>query len=83
MNRAFYFLSQGATTTEETSTSFLPSGMTGIGNQKAARSGIAPSPSTWRRRPTTRRRASPASRRRAICSTPRAEEIAAGARPGR
>jgi len=37
MNRAFYFLSQGATKTGETSTSFLPQGMTGIGNDKAAK----------------------------------------------
>ena len=37
MNRAFYFLSQGATKTGETSTSYLPQGMTGIGNDKAAR----------------------------------------------
>ncbi len=36
MNRAFYFLSQGATTTGDTSTTYLPEGMTGIGNQKAA-----------------------------------------------
>ena len=37
MNRAFYFLSQGATKTGETSTSYLPQGMTGIGNDKAAK----------------------------------------------
>jgi|WetSurSiteA1Bulk_404760.scaffolds.fasta_scaffold00006_22 Zn-dependent metalloprotease len=37
MNRAFYFLSQGATKTGETSTSYLPDGMTGIGNDKAAK----------------------------------------------
>jgi len=37
MNRAFYFLSQGAAKTGETSTSFLPQGMTGIGNDKAAK----------------------------------------------
>jgi Zn-dependent metalloprotease len=37
MNRAFYFLSQGATKTGETSTTYLPQGMTGIGNDKAAR----------------------------------------------
>ncbi|MGZ8381812.1 MAG: M4 family metallopeptidase, partial [Nitrospira sp.] len=37
MNRAFYFLSQGVTKTGETSTSYLPQGMTGIGNDKAAR----------------------------------------------
>ena len=37
MNRGFYFLSQGATKTGETSTSYLPQGMTGIGNDKAAR----------------------------------------------
>jgi hypothetical protein len=36
-NRAFYFLSQGATTTGNTSTSYLPTGMTGIGNDHAAR----------------------------------------------
>ena len=36
-NRMFYFLSQGATTTGNTSTSYLPSGMTGIGNDHAAR----------------------------------------------
>ncbi|MBL0210295.1 MAG: M4 family metallopeptidase [Holophagaceae bacterium] len=36
-NRAFYFLSQGATTTGNTSTTYLPSGMTGIGNDHAAR----------------------------------------------
>ncbi|HNX93621.1 MAG TPA: M4 family metallopeptidase [Holophaga sp.] len=37
MNRAAYFLSQGATTSGDTSTSYLPSGMTGIGNDKTAR----------------------------------------------
>ena len=37
MNRAFYFLSQGATKTGETATSYLPQGMTGIGNDKAAK----------------------------------------------
>ncbi len=37
MNRCFYFLSQGATTSGNTSTSYLPSGMTGIGNDAAAR----------------------------------------------
>ncbi len=37
MNRAFYFLSQGATKTGETSTSYLPQGMTGIGNDKSAK----------------------------------------------
>ena len=36
MNRCFYFLSQGATTTGNTSTTYLPSGMTGIGNDKAS-----------------------------------------------
>ena len=36
MNRCFYFLSQGATTTGNTSTSYLPNGMAGIGNDKAA-----------------------------------------------
>ncbi|MBJ6762485.1 M4 family metallopeptidase [Myxococcaceae bacterium JPH2] len=36
MNRAFYFLSVGATTTGETSTPYLPQGMGGIGNDKAA-----------------------------------------------
>jgi len=36
MNRCFYFLSAGATTTGNTSTTYLPSGMTGIGNDKAA-----------------------------------------------
>lgn len=36
MNRAFYFLSQGATTSGNTSTLYLPSGMTGIGNDAAA-----------------------------------------------
>lgn len=37
MNRAFYFMSQGATTSGETSSSYLPQGMTGIGNDKAAK----------------------------------------------
>ncbi len=37
MNRCFYFLSQGATTTGNTSTTYLPSGMTGVGNDHAAR----------------------------------------------
>ena len=37
MNRCFYFLSQGATTTGNTSTTYLPSGMTGIGNDAASR----------------------------------------------
>ena len=37
MNRCFYFLSQGATTTGNTSTTYLPSGMTGIGNTAAAK----------------------------------------------
>ncbi len=37
MNRCFYFLSQGATTTGNTSTTLLPTGMTGIGNDHAAR----------------------------------------------
>ncbi len=36
-NRMFYFLSQGATTSGNTSTTLLPSGMTGIGNDHAAR----------------------------------------------
>ena len=36
MNRCFYFLSQGATATGNTSTSYLPSGMVGLGNDKAA-----------------------------------------------
>ena len=36
MNRCFYFLSQGATTTGNTSTSYLPAGMVGLGNNKAA-----------------------------------------------
>ena len=35
MNRAFYFLSQGATASGDTSSTYLPGGMTGIGNQKA------------------------------------------------
>ena len=37
MNRCYYFLSQGATTSGNTSTTYLPSGMTGIGNDAAAR----------------------------------------------
>ena len=39
MNRAFYFLSQGASsiTTSDAYTALLPSGMTGLGNDKAAR----------------------------------------------
>ena len=37
MNRAFYFLSQGATTSGDTSSSYLPKGMTGVGNDKAAK----------------------------------------------
>ena len=37
MNRGFYFLSQGASTAGETSTPYLPQGMTGIGNDKAAK----------------------------------------------
>lgn len=37
MNRAFYFLSQGATKTGETASSYLPNGMVGIGNDKAAK----------------------------------------------
>ncbi len=36
MNRAFYFLSMGATTSGDTSSSYLPGGMTGIGIHKAA-----------------------------------------------
>jgi Zn-dependent metalloprotease len=36
MNRAFYFLSAGATTTGNTSTTLLPAGMTGVGNDNAA-----------------------------------------------
>ena len=36
MNRCFYFLSQGATTTGNTSTTLLPAGMTGIGNDMAS-----------------------------------------------
>jgi len=36
MNRCFYFLSQGATTTGNTSTTLLPAGMTGVGNDKAS-----------------------------------------------
>ncbi len=36
MNRCFYFLSAGATTTGNTSTTYLPTGMTGIGNDKAS-----------------------------------------------
>ena len=39
LNRAFYFLSQGSskTSTDEAYSSYLPGGMTGIGNDKAAR----------------------------------------------
>lgn len=37
MNRAFYFLARGATTTGSTSTPYLPSGMTGVGNDSAFR----------------------------------------------
>ncbi len=37
MNRCFYFMARGATTSGDTSTTYLPSGMTGIGNDKAAR----------------------------------------------
>ncbi len=37
MNRCFYFMSQGATTSGDTSTTYLPQGMAGIGNQKAAK----------------------------------------------
>ena len=37
MNRAFYFLSQGATTGGETASSYLPQGMAGIGNDPAAK----------------------------------------------
>jgi hypothetical protein len=37
MNRCFYFLSQGATASGDTSTTYLPGGMAGIGNQKAAK----------------------------------------------
>jgi hypothetical protein len=39
MNRAFYFLSQGASkvSTDDSYSTYLPSGMTGIGNDKAAR----------------------------------------------
>jgi Zn-dependent metalloprotease len=37
MNRCFYFLSQGATTGGDTSSTYLPGGMPGIGNQKAAK----------------------------------------------
>ncbi len=36
MNRCFYFLSQGATPAGNTSTSYLPTGMAGLGNDKAA-----------------------------------------------
>ena len=36
-NRMIYFLSQGATTSGNTSTTYLPNGMTGIGNDHAAR----------------------------------------------
>ena len=39
LNRAFYFLSQGASSVsgDETYSTYLPGGMTGIGNDKAAR----------------------------------------------
>ncbi len=39
MNRAFYFLAQGASkvSTDESYSTYLPSGMTGLGNDKAAR----------------------------------------------
>ncbi|NML62016.1 M4 family metallopeptidase [Massilia sp. RP-1-19] len=37
MNRASYFLARGATTTGSTSTTYLPSGMTGVGNDSAFR----------------------------------------------
>lgn len=39
LNRAFYFLSQGSskTSTDEAFSTYLPGGMTGIGNDKAAR----------------------------------------------
>jgi len=39
LNRAFYFLSQGSskTSSDEAYSSYLPGGMTGIGNDKAAR----------------------------------------------
>jgi len=37
MNRCFYFLSQGATTSGNSSSTYLPTGMTGIGNDDAAR----------------------------------------------
>ncbi|HRC55383.1 MAG TPA: M4 family metallopeptidase, partial [Kofleriaceae bacterium] len=37
MNRAFYFMSMGATASGDTSSSYLPGGMTGIGIDKAAR----------------------------------------------
>ena len=36
MNRCFYFLSQGATPTGQTSSSYLPNGMAGMGNDQAA-----------------------------------------------
>ncbi len=36
-NRMFYFLSQGATTSGDTSSIYLPGGMTGVGNDHAAR----------------------------------------------
>jgi Zn-dependent metalloprotease len=36
-NRMFYFLSQGATTSGDTSSIYLPGGMSGIGNDHAAR----------------------------------------------
>ena len=37
MNRCFYFMARGATTSGDTSTTLLPSGMSGIGNDHAAR----------------------------------------------
>lgn len=37
MNRAFYFLAAGATTTGETSSTYLPAGMIGVGNDRAAK----------------------------------------------
>jgi len=36
MNRCFYFMSRGATTDGDTQSSFLPEGMPGIGNDRAA-----------------------------------------------
>ena len=36
MNRCFYFLSAGATSTGNTSTTLLPAGMTGVGNDQAS-----------------------------------------------